>query len=79
VYAKNFMTGQGRKAFKIFNPGYLARGLNYVRPKIIDDYVTERLKMNPTLKVILSIAQTHQNTKMFDYKSSKSWFSGNVI
>ena len=53
VYAKNFMTEQGRKAFKKYNPGYLARGLNYVRPKIIDDYVTERLKINPKLKIIL--------------------------
>jgi len=53
VYAKNFMTEDGRKAFKKYQPGYFARGLNFARPKIIDNKVAAYIKENPKLKIIL--------------------------
>lgn len=53
VYAKNFMTEEGREAYKKYSPGYFAKGLNYVRPKIIDNLVASRIKENPGLQIIL--------------------------
>jgi len=53
VYAKNFMTEEGRKAFKKYQPGYFARGLNFARPKIIDNKIAAYIKENPKLKIIL--------------------------
>ncbi len=53
VYAQNFMTDAGRKAFQKYKPSYFAKGLNFARPKIIDDIVSARIRENPKLKIIL--------------------------
>lgn len=53
VYAKNFMTEEGRKAFRKYQPGYFAQGLNFARPKIIDNKVTAYIRENPKLKIVL--------------------------
>ena len=53
VYAKNFMTAEGRRAFEKYAPGYFTRGLNYARPKIVDNLVVARIRENPSLKIIL--------------------------
>lgn len=53
VYAKDFMTEQGRIAYQKYQPGYFARGLNYARPRVIDNLITCRLRVNPELKVVL--------------------------
>lgn len=53
IYAKDFMTEQGRKAYEKYRPGYFAKGVNSARPRIIDDLVVRRLSENRDLKIVL--------------------------
>ena len=53
IYAKDFMTDEGRAVFEKYSPGYFAKGLNIVRPKIIDTLIASHLKENQNLKIVL--------------------------
>ena len=53
IYAKEFMTNEGREIFEKYRPNYFVKGMNYARPKIIDNLVTSHLKQNPNLRIVL--------------------------
>ncbi len=53
IYAKDFMTKEGRSVYEKYRPNYFEIGLNIARPKIIDNLVATRLRENPSLKIIL--------------------------
>ncbi len=53
IYAKRFMTPEGECIYRKYVPNYFERGLNYVRPRIIDNLVAERLMLNPELNIVI--------------------------
>jgi methyltransferase (TIGR00027 family) len=53
VYAKLFMSGEGLAIFENFRDMKYANDMNVARPRIIDDFIRQRLLANPELQIVL--------------------------
>lgn len=52
VFAERFMTPAGRRFYDHYRPGYFARAVNFVRPKLIENRLQDHLRSQPNLRII---------------------------